>query len=177
LALEKRIAIVPAPLTELVDAEEPLDAIPVIGWWVRGALVVIVLGLVAVFVIAVRLDPYDENGQPQFSATHQKLGLPPCNFRVITGIPCPSCGMTTSFTWLMHGRVDYSLQANAVGTLLAVFCLLLIPWGLACALWGRPFFLRSLERALMWTVVGFLGLLFLRWFLVLGWAWWTGTRP
>jgi hypothetical protein len=133
------------------------------------------LGLIGVFVIAFYLNPY-QDGQPRFSETHLQLGLPPCQFRSITGVPCPSCGMTTSFTWLMHGRLDYSLRANAVGTLLALFCLMLIPWGLACALRGRPFFTISLERALLWTMVIFLSLLFIRWILVLAWIWCNGTH-
>ncbi|MGE0130055.1 MAG: DUF2752 domain-containing protein [Blastocatellales bacterium] len=29
--------------------------------------------------------------------THEQLGLPPCAFLHFTGIPCPSCGLTTSF--------------------------------------------------------------------------------
>jgi hypothetical protein len=133
------------------------------------------LGLIGVFVIAFCLDPYD-GGQPRFSETHLQLGLPPCQFRTMTGIPCPSCGMTTSFAWLMHGRLDYSVRANAVGTLLALFCLMLIPWGLACALRGRTYLVRSLERGLLWTMVVFLSLLFIRWIAVLTWIWWNGSH-
>lgn len=34
--------------------------------------------------------------------THQQLGLPPCVFLQLTGIPCPSCGLTTSFAHAAH---------------------------------------------------------------------------
>ncbi|NBO19844.1 MAG: DUF2752 domain-containing protein, partial [Proteobacteria bacterium] len=29
--------------------------------------------------------------------THEQLGLPPCGFYLWYGLPCPSCGMTTSW--------------------------------------------------------------------------------
>ena len=34
--------------------------------------------------------------------THEQLGLPPCIFLQLTGIPCPSCGLTTSFAHAAH---------------------------------------------------------------------------
>src|SRR5262245_45652894 len=29
--------------------------------------------------------------------THEQIGLPACTFLKLTGIPCPGCGLTTSF--------------------------------------------------------------------------------
>src|SRR5438445_10288 len=98
----------------------------------------------------------------------------------MTGVPCPSCGMTTSFALLIRGDWWNSLKANAVGTLLAAFCLALIPWSLFCAAWGRPIFVVSLERTLTKIVVAFVFLMLLRWGIVLGWSWWNGdwgVRP
>jgi Protein of unknown function (DUF2752) len=132
------------------------------------------LGLVIVFSIARWLNPY-ENGEARRLETHLQLGLPPCNFRLLTGLPCPSCGMTTSFSLLMHGDWRNSLRANAVGTLLALFWLGLIPWSLASAWRGRCLFIVSLERALTWTVMIFLTLLLVRWAIVLGLRWATGS--
>jgi hypothetical protein len=142
--------------------------------WMQGALVGIAVVLVAVFATAVWLNPYDEQGAARRIETHLQLGLPPCTFRLITGVPCPSCGMTTSFALLMHGDVVNSLRANAVGTFLALFCLVLIPWSLASALVRRYFGIVSVDRALMWCVMVFVVLLLTRWFALLGWAWWTG---
>src|SRR5947208_1542702 len=117
------LAIVPAPLSLPEPGCEPVDAIPVLGHWVRGSLLAIAAGLALVFGIAAWLNPYDELGLPRRMGTHLQMGLPPCTFREMTGVPCPSCGMTTSFALLMHGDVVNSLRANAVGTLLALFCL------------------------------------------------------
>jgi hypothetical protein len=55
--------------------------------------------------------------------THQQLGLPPCSMRVMMGIRCPSCGMTTSWAHFMHGQWVSSFQVNAGGFLLAGFSL------------------------------------------------------
>jgi hypothetical protein len=143
--------------------------------WLRGSLVGLVLGLATVFGIARWLNPYDENGQARRLETHLQLGLPPCNFRLLTGLPCPSCGMTTSFSLLMHGDWRNSLRANAVGTLLALFWLALVPWSLVSALRGRCLFIVSVERALTWTVAIFLVLLLVRWAIVLGLGWATGS--
>src|SRR5712664_2375955 len=154
-----------------------MDGIPGFNGWVRGTLVGIAAGLVLLFAIAAWLKPYAPDGRPLRMATHRQIGLtagfglPPCTFYSLTRLPCPSCGMTTSFALLMHGDVGDSLRANAVGTLLAGFCLLLIPWCLASAYWRRPFFIRSMEKALTWTAVVFLGLMLLRWIIVVAIVW------
>jgi hypothetical protein len=158
-------------------SQEPVDALPVLSDGVRGALVGLTLGLVAVFGIARWLNPYDQDGSPRRMETHRQLGLPPCTFKVMTGgLPCPSCGMTTSFALLMHGDVANSLRANAVGTLLALFCLALIPWNLASAYLRRPLFVRSIERTLTFLVLAFLGLMLLRWGVVLALYWWQSRN-
>ena len=52
--------------------------------WVRGTLAGLATGLVLVFAIACRLDPYDREGKALRMATHKQLGLPPCSFADIT---------------------------------------------------------------------------------------------
>ena len=58
--------------------------------------------------------------------THQQLGLPPCSTRVLFGIRCPACGMTTSWSYFMHGNWRLSLQSNIGGFLLAVSACIVI---------------------------------------------------
>jgi hypothetical protein len=52
---------------------------------------------------------------PAGHGTHTQLGLPSCPSVLIFGRPCPGCGMTTSWTNLLHGRLVESFQSNAVG--------------------------------------------------------------
>lgn len=167
---EKAIAIVPARVSTIDRSQEPVDVVPVLSLWVRGWLLAIALGLVAVFGIAAWVDPYDEEGRARRSETHLQIGLPPCTFRYLTGVPCPSCGMTTSFALLMRADLENSLRANAVGTLLAVFCLAVIPWSFASVLRKRPLFIVSLERAMIGIVIVFVVLLLTRWLMVVGLA-------
>jgi Protein of unknown function (DUF2752) len=175
------LAIVPAPLnptepTEPTDqAPRPLDVVPVLPWWLRGMMLSITAGIVVVLTIAVCLNPYQEDGTPRTMETHRQMGLPPCTFKSATGLPCPSCGMTTSFSLLMHGDPINSLRANAVGTLLAAFCILLVPWSLISVWLGRPLFILSVEAALMRVIVAFITLMLLRWVIVLAWIWWNRT--
>ncbi len=41
--------------------------------------------------------------------------LIPCLFRFVTGIICPSCGITTSVLLFFHGEIAASLRANPFG--------------------------------------------------------------
>lgn len=137
------------------------------AWLVRTALVAIAVLLAVVFVIATQVRPFDDEGNPLRSASHQTIGLPPCNFKVWTGMPCPSCGMTTSFAHLVRGNVWYSLRSNWVGTGLAVFCAALVPWCLASAARGRYLWVRGVESALAILVGVFTVTMLLRWGVVL----------
>ena len=53
--------------------------------------------------------------------THTQLGLKPCAYYVRTGQPCMSCGMTTAYANMAHGRIVPAWHANPMGILL--FCL------------------------------------------------------
>lgn len=129
----------------------------------RVALVMMATVFTAVFVTAAWIHPYDPAGNPRSMATHTQLGLPECNMVALTGKPCPSCGMTTSFSLLVHGDVGNSLKANWVGTLLAVFWLMLIPWGAVSAVRGRMVWVTNAELALTVAVGVTLALMLARW--------------
>ena len=131
--------------------------------WIRLLLLGLAGIWLTVFVIAAWLDPYLPDGTPRTMETHRQLGLPACTFKEITGLPCPSCGMTTSFSLLIHGDVWNSLQANFAGTALASLGLFYLPWSIISAWKGRFLFIRSLEMTLFRLAVIFRILLFGRW--------------
>jgi hypothetical protein len=147
--------------------QEPLPVIVLLYGWLRVLLVVLALLAIGVFVIAAYLKPYAADGTPLTQETHRQLGLPPCTFKFVTGMPCPSCGMTTSFALLIRGDVLNSLRANAAGTLLGVLVLAFIPWALASAWRGYLLFVRSFETVLVRVVVLFLVVMMVRWGIVL----------
>ena len=41
-----------------------------------------------------------------------------CPFRALTGLPCPGCGLTRSWVYLMHGDIGSSLASNWFGPVL-----------------------------------------------------------
>jgi hypothetical protein len=158
-------------LTTFEEKEQPLDAIPVISGWIRVVIVLAAALLMTVFAIAFWLNPYEENGQARRLETHRQLGLPPCTFKELTNLPCPSCGMTTSFALLVRGDLMSSLRANAAGTVLAVLWAAAIPWLLLCGVTGRPWGRALAQRTILGLVIAFMVLLFVRWIIVLALIW------
>ncbi len=134
--------------------------------WVRIWLLVLAGGGLLVLGIALWLNPYNADGSRKNMATHTQLGLPPCNAVVMWGVPCPACGMTTSFSLLAHGDVVGSAKANWVGTLMAAYGLFLIPWAVVSAARGKYLFVRSGELLTMVSMGVFFTLMVARWVVV-----------
>lgn len=88
----------------------------------KTAIRFVAMGLMSLplvlLVTAGQLEP-----SPNGMGTHQQLGLPPCTMRMLAGIRCPGCGMTTSWSHFMHGQWRESQAANLGGFLLAIYCL------------------------------------------------------
>jgi len=163
------LAIVPPPVSEKAYNLRERPSPARLPRWVRASLVLIAFALVGVFAVAIVLDPY-RDGKVWLAETHRQLGLPPCTFKRVTGYPCPSCGMTSSFALAIRGDLWHSVQANFVGTALALLGLAFIPWAGLCAIRGRLLGIRNFESVLVGGVVGFLILMFGRWGVVLALA-------
>jgi Protein of unknown function (DUF2752) len=113
--------------------------------YVRVFLAAMAVGFAAVLITAACLRPYDADGSANRMGTHMQLGLEPCNMVLMTGKPCPACGMTTSFALLVHGDVANSLRANWVGTLFCASLFVLAPWAAVSAWRGRLVWVRNGE--------------------------------
>ncbi|MHC8948427.1 DUF2752 domain-containing protein [Sphingobacterium hungaricum] len=51
-----------------------------------------------------------------------------CPFKLVTGLPCPSCGSTRSMHCLIDGNISESIQTNPLGIVLAVAMLVIPFW-------------------------------------------------
>ena len=85
-------------------------------WRSRAVFLIVGFGLAAIFVIALFLEP-----NPLGHSTHTQLGLAPCGFLVVTGLPCPGCGLTTCFTHLVRFEIADAARANPFGIPLFMF--------------------------------------------------------
>lgn len=93
------------------------------------------------------------------NAKHPQLGLPPCGFYTVTGVPCPTCGYTTAVSHVAHGQWIAALLAQPAGAslgFLAVAASLLGVMGLVTGRWFGPsaFFLGwNLRRLLIAAIL------------------------
>lgn len=119
----------PARETESTGSSRPAAGL---AWYFRLPMVLAGCVLLALLVTAARLQPSSRG-----FGTHQQLGLPPCTITVLLGMRCPSCGMTTSWSYFTRGRIWQSLKANTGGALLAALSVVVGPWLLLSGLAGH----------------------------------------
>ena len=104
-----------------------------VSWVGRLWAATLAAGCLAVLVTAATLTP-----SPDGFGTHRGLGLAECAFLARTGLPCPACGMTTSFAWFVRGNLAASLYVQPMGTVLAVLAAATVWAGFYVAATGRP---------------------------------------
>jgi len=121
--------------TEKSDAQGPQQAPAVQSTSVATRLVALLIlgGCLAVLGVAVALKP-----DPRGYGTHEQLGGGPCGMLVMTGLPCPTCGMTTAFANTVRGQWLQALRAQPAGFVLALATLgmaVLCGWVLVRGRW------------------------------------------
>ena len=133
-----------------------------VGRGSRWLLVGWSLVLIGGFILALSLTP-----DPRGFGTHQSLGLPPCTFRALCDIPCPSCGMTTSFAHIVRGDFAQALRANAGGVVLALVCAAQIPWCWCSAARGRLLWVSDPSATLLWLLLAVGSVCVVNWLILL----------
>jgi len=131
-----------------------------LGWPARCVLLVAAAGTIGLLGLARKLEP-----DPRGFGTHIQLGMRSCSFLRMTGKLCPTCGMTTSFAWVVRGRIDRGWRANPAGCVLALLALPLAAWLICSAVVNRPAGFSSLSRPLLFLLVGTVVLSLVSWFI------------
>lgn len=129
---------------------------------IPGRLLALSIGLacLATMVTAARLTP-----SPTGMGTHTQLGLDQCQFALRTGLPCPSCGMTTSFAWLARGNLLASFYIQPMGALLGLLTILATWTSFYVAATGRAVYRLIALGPSRYYVPGLLA------WAILAWAW------
>jgi hypothetical protein len=91
---------------------------------------VVWLAAAALLVVA-RMYPFD------------RFPLVSCPLKSMTGIPCPTCGMTRAFVRITHGQWATAFHVSPLGALLALASVGVAIYGLLrLTVWRRPFELQ-----------------------------------
>jgi hypothetical protein len=126
----------------------------------RLSALLISCACLALLITAARLEP-----SPTGIGTHTQLGLEACAFEARTGIPCPSCGMTTSFAWFARGNFAASIYNQPMGALLALLTVIAFWTGLYVSISGRP------AHRLIWLIPSRYYVVSLLSWAIIAWAW------
>lgn len=99
---------------------------------------------VAIAVLAVsRVLTPDASGY----GTHTQVLMLPCVFHAVTHLPCPLCGLTTSFSLTARGEMRRAFESHLLGPPLFVLTALMAVAGLASLLPGTDRLRRLITLA------------------------------
>jgi hypothetical protein len=124
----------------------------------RLALAGIGIGLVALLLTARGLKP-----DPRGFGTHEQLGLTPCGFYSWTGWPCPTCGATTAWAYVLRADFAGAMNANLAGTMLCLVAMVGVPWLLMSASLGRWWAVKPTPYGLLGVGSGLMVIAMLDW--------------
>jgi len=128
-------------------------------WWLWPSMLV----SLAAVCIAAALFVYPDYGDPTRVLVLGTMFGGECGMNTAFGVPCPQCGMTRSWVYLVRGRVLEAFTFNAAGALLLL-------WIAAGGVVGAFRLVTGRERALnlpwgwlfgwamFWVIVPYMGL-------------------
>ena len=145
----------PVPIIFTPSVQRP--AVPLTG---RLGAAGIALATLTVMVMAVRLPP-----NPEGVGTHRTMGFARCEFLSRTGLPCPSCGMTTSFAWFVRGNWIASFYVQPMGFVLALLTGAVFWAAVYIAVTGRAIHRLLGQLPTVYLVSALMG------FAIAAWAW------
>ena len=87
---------------------------------------------------------------PTGFGTHMQLGLPPCLFLHVTGLPCPACGLTTCFSLMAHGALREGFTCHPVGASGFLLLCAAIPTCVYAAVRGMALFETLTRMRAVW---------------------------
>lgn len=90
------------------------------------------------------------NPNPAHHGTHRQLGLPACPSVLMFDRPCPGCGLTTAFAFMVRGQIVPAFQCNAFGP---VLYLSFTASALACGwYWFKKIHFDTNTRPMNWAL-------------------------
>lgn len=116
------------------------------------------LACLVLLAFAARLHP-NESGL----GTHEQVGLGPCLAPILTGYPCPTCGMTTAVAHAVRGQWIMGFQAQPAGLALAITVAAVALMGGWGAITGRTWRLNPLIFSLDRMAVAAVAIWLLGW--------------
>ena len=141
-------------------------------WATRLRAAAVLAGCLTVLGVAGWLEP-----SPTGVGTHEGLGLAPCNMIVLTGYPCPTCGMTTAFAYTVRGQWLAAFNAQPAGLVLALACGVGAILAFVVLLTGRGWVLNWYRVSPTKLGLIGLGLILAGWMYKLIVGWLDGTLP
>lgn len=131
----------------------------------RRGLALFAGALIGLLAVSAWLTP-----DPSGMGTHTQLGLPKCTMAAMTGLRCPGCGMTTSWSLVMHGEIESALTANLGGAILCLLAIFSVPILLGIAITGRTTPLGWFSKLAMSMVTVALVIAAIQWGMRLMWG-------
>lgn len=147
-----------------VEAQRPARA--------RAVAVVVSVGCGALLAVAAWMTP-DARGL----GTHQQLGFPPCTMVVLTGYPCPTCGMTTAFAHTVRGELISAFKAQPAGLILALAVIVVAAVSLGVVITGKVWKVNWYRISPTWITLAVMGVLLGGWLYKVLVGIMTGTLP